>query len=55
MSNHEGCAGGTTGGGNGAVDVTDYGAFGAAMARLGYPLRNTLGAVDPVHFSPGGN
>jgi hypothetical protein len=54
-SNHEGCAGGTSGPGNGAVDVSDYTGFGAAMAQLGFPLRNTLGAVDPGHFSPGGN
>ncbi len=54
-SNHEGCVGLTYGSGNGAVDVSDPAGFGAAMAALGYPLRNTLGAVDPVHFSPGGN
>jgi hypothetical protein len=55
LSNHEGCAGGTTGPANGAVDVSDYQAFDTAMAKLGYPLRNTLGPVDPGHFSPGGN
>jgi Transglycosylase SLT domain len=55
QSNHEGCAGLTYGPANGAVDVSDPAGFGAAMAKLGYPLRNTLGAVDPVHFSPGGN
>ncbi len=55
QSNHEGCAGRTSGPGNGAVDVSDYPSFGAAMAQLGYPLRNTLGSVDPGHFSPGGN
>jgi hypothetical protein len=55
QSNHEGCGGGTSGSGQGAVDVSDYTAFGAAMAQLGYPLRNTLGGVDPVHFSPAGN
>jgi hypothetical protein len=54
-SNHEGCAGRTSGPGNGAVDVSDYVAFGRAMAQLGYPLRNSLGSVDPGHFSPGGN
>ena len=54
-SNHEGCAGLTYGSGNGAVDVSDPAGFGAAMAALGNPLRNTLGGVDPVHFSPGGN
>jgi hypothetical protein len=45
----------TYGSGNGAVDVSDPSGFAAAMAALGNPLRNTLGAVDPVHFSPGGN
>jgi hypothetical protein len=54
-SNHEGCAGLTYGSGNGAVDVSDPPGFAAAMAQLGNPLRNTLGAVDPEHFSPGGN
>jgi hypothetical protein len=54
-SNHEGCAGLTYGPGNGAVDVSDPANFGAAMARLGDPLRNVLGGVDPGHFSPGGN
>ncbi len=54
-SNHEGCRGTTSGPANGAVDVSDYAAFGAAMAQLGYPLRNTLGSVDPGHFSPAGN
>jgi hypothetical protein len=55
LSNHQGCAGQTSGPANGAVDVSDYTTFAAAMAQLGYPLRNTLGAVDPGHFSPGGN
>jgi hypothetical protein len=55
QSNHEGCAGLTYGSGNGAVDVSDPASFANAMAALGYPLRNSLGAVDPVHFSPGGN
>jgi hypothetical protein len=36
-----------------AVDVTDYGAFGAAMATAppGARLYNRLGAADPVHYS----
>jgi len=39
-----------------AIDVSDYGTFGALMGRC--PIRpvlhNFLGARDPVHFSPSG-
>lgn len=39
----------------GAVDVSDYAAFGVAMAHYGSPLHNSLGSRDPVHFSYAGN
>ena len=39
---------------NGAVDVSDYWNFGAIQPRIGSPLRNALGAQDPVHFSCSG-
>ena len=45
-SNH-----GRNGPGEGAVDVTNYYEFKATQYRIGSPLRNYLGAQDPVHFS----
>ncbi len=38
----------------GAVDLTDYYDFAAIQHRIGSPLRNALGAQDPVHFSCSG-
>jgi hypothetical protein len=38
----------------GAVDVTNYYAVEAALARIGSPLHNSLGAQDPVHMSATG-
>lgn len=38
----------------GAVDLSDYYNFGAIQPRIGSPLRNALGAQDPVHFSVSG-
>lgn len=39
----------------GAVDVQDYFRFGQIMRELGAPLKNVLGAQDPVHYSYAGN
>lgn len=39
---------------DGALDVSDYARFGQIMRDIGAPLRNVLGAQDPVHFSPSG-
>ncbi len=38
----------------GAVDVTNYYAVEAALARVGSPLHNSLGSRDPVHMSASG-
>lgn len=38
----------------GAVDVCNPASFQAAMNKIGNPLRNSLGASDPVHFSVSG-
>lgn len=38
----------------GALDVSDYYNFGAIQPRIGSPLKNALGAQDPVHFSVSG-
>lgn len=46
QSNHQ-----RYGPGQGAVDVSNYYEFKAAQYRIGSPLRNYLGAQDPVHFS----
>lgn len=39
---------------NGAVDVCNPADFQAAMNKIGNPLRNSLGASDPNHFSVSG-
>lgn len=39
---------------HGALDVSDYYNFGAIQKRIGSPLKNALGAKDPVHFSVSG-
>lgn len=52
-SNHSGK--GSKNGDPGAIDVTDYTRFGQIMAKLGSPLHNSLGSIDPVHFSAAGN
>jgi len=38
----------------GALDVSDYANFGRIQRQIGSPLRNALGARDPVHFSVSG-
>lgn len=38
----------------GALDVSDYYRFAAVQVDIGSPLRNALGAQDPVHFSVSG-
>lgn len=38
----------------GAVDVSDPAGFAAGARRVGAPLKNALGADDPVHFSKSG-
>ena len=35
----------------GAIDVQDYGRFGSIQREIGSPLKNELGAHDPVHYS----
>jgi hypothetical protein len=41
----------------GAIDVSDYATFGRLMASAPQSphIRNTLGRIDPVHFSAAGN
>lgn len=53
-SNHAG-KGINVNGDAGAVDVTDYVNFGRIQRQIGSPLKNTLGAQDPGHFSFSGN
>ena len=38
----------------GAVDVDDYVTFAAVQGKIGSPLKNTIGASDPNHFSISG-
>lgn len=38
----------------GAIDVTDYTRFGSIQWQIGSPLKNSIGASDPVHFSVSG-
>lgn len=48
-SNHQGC-----GGGKGAIDVTDHETFARIMKEIRAPLKNSLPATDPIHFSRSG-